>query len=421
MTHNLFGDSSPIAHKNTCPPQTHKMRSFPFLAQSLSFSSLPFLGLLWFSAVPIASAWAQNPSPNSAPPLSSAPSSSAPSEAENSKSQDKGQDIVISRPLSFAPIVKKVAPSVVNIAVTEDLNNPHQKRHVLPSVRGTPYEKKFRERMRKHNEETLGAGSGFIIDSTGFIATNSHVVGNADKITVSLSDGTSFPAKVIGVDILTDIAVIKITSPHALPAITWGDSRKIQVGDWIIAAGNPFGLGSSVTAGIVSARGRDIGSSPFDDFLQLDAPINPGNSGGPSFNIAGEVVALNTAIVSPTGSSVGVGFGIPSETAQPIVDELRKNGHIDRGWLGITLENSTNHDGVRIIGVDKNGPAQKAGLQKNDIVISLKGEHVETARGLIRSIAAIHPQSTVNIEIKRKNKTFTLSLTIGYRPIEIDN
>lgn len=203
-------------------------------------------------------------------------------------------------PTSFAPLVRKVVPAVVNIAVTRDSDSSTRKK--LPSaVKGTPLERRFRERMRKHGDEVLGAGSGFILDPSGVIVTNGHVVEDADKITVALVSGKEFSARLIGIDDLTDIAVIKIDSPTPLPFVEWGDSRLVQVGDWIMAAGNPFGLGSSVTAGIVSARGRDIGTGPFDDFLQLDAPINPGNSGGPTFNLAGQVIALNTAIVSPTG------------------------------------------------------------------------------------------------------------------------
>ena len=220
---------------------------------------------------------------------------------------------------SLAPLVRRVVPSVVNIiAVTESVAGDGDAQ-LPPALRGTPLEKQFRDRLRSRREQVQGAGSGFVIDSSGIIVTNNHVVGHADKIVVSLSNGTELPAKVLGTDELTDIAVIKVEAPTSLPAVTWGDSRGVEVGDWILAAGNPFGLGSSVSAGIVSARGRDIGAGPFDDFLQIDAPINPGNSGGPTFNLDGQVIAVNTAIVSPTGGSVGIGFAIPSEIAQKIV------------------------------------------------------------------------------------------------------
>jgi serine protease Do len=246
-------------------------------------------------------------------------------------------------PDSFAPLVRKVEPAVVNIAVTEDA--PADDAQVPARLRGTPFEKQYRQKANR--AQLQGAGSGFIVDPSGIIVTNDHVVGAATNITVSLADGTELPARLLGVDELTDIAVIKVDSPDPLPAITWGDSDQVQVGDWILACGNPFGLGGSVSAGIVSARGRDIGAGPFDDFLQLDAPINPGNSGGPSFNLAGQVVGLNTAIVSPTGGSVGIGFAIPSDLVHQIVDQLVRKGHIDRGWLGITVQDLTQAGGKR--------------------------------------------------------------------------
>ncbi|WP_230975386.1 S1C family serine protease [Acetobacter garciniae] len=323
--------------------------------------------------------------------------------------------LVSTGPLSFAPLVRKVVPAVVNIAVTRDTDA--QARRKLPSsVRDTPLEHRYRERMRRHHDDLLEAGSGFLIDPSGVIVTNGHVVEDADKITVSLMGGQEYTATLTGLDPLTDIAVIKIESPQPLPYVSWGDSRLVQVGDWILAAGNPFGLGSSVTAGIVSARGRDIGASPFDDFLQLDAPINPGNSGGPTFNLAGQVVALNTAIVSPTGGSVGLGFSIPSELVIPIVETLRKTGHIDRGWLGATLEDSATHTGVQVAEVDRNGPAFRGGLRRGDIITKLNAERVETARFLIRAVAAIQPDSDAQITILRARQPVVLGVHIGTRP-----
>lgn len=322
-------------------------------------------------------------------------------------------------PTSFAPLVRKVVPAVVNIAVTRD--SDAGVRTKLPSaVKGTPLERRLRERMRKHGDEILGAGSGFILDPTGFIVTNGHVVEDADKITVSLMDGQEFTADLVGLDTLTDIAVIKIKSANPLPYLQWGDSRLVQVGDWIVAAGNPFGLGSSITAGIVSARGRDIGTGPFDDFLQLDAPINPGNSGGPTFNLAGQVIALNTAIVSPTGGSVGLGFSIPSELVIPVVDALRRNGHIDRGWLGATLEDLNTHNGTRVAEVDHNGPAAKGGLKKGDVITAMKGEHMDSARSMIRAIAAARPNTDVDVTVLRQKRPLTLTIHIGERPSSED-
>jgi len=197
-------------------------------------------------------------------------------------------------PFSFASLVKRVVPAVVNITVTEAQAPADASAVMPPELRGTPFEKQFRDRFRGRREQVLGAGSGFIVDPSGLIVTNNHVVGKADKIIVALSDGTELQARLIGSDDLTDIAVIRVSSPTPLPYVVWGDSNAAEVGDWILAAGNPFGVGTSITAGIISARGRDIGAGPFDDFLQIDAPINPGNSGGPTFNMEGQVVAVNT-------------------------------------------------------------------------------------------------------------------------------
>src|SRR5580658_8092397 len=266
-----------------------------------------------------------------------------------------------SAPDSFAPLVKKVLPSVVNIAVTEAAPNRDLLRDLPPELRDTPLGREFRRRFGDRQERTMAAGSGFIIDPSGIIVTNNHVVGHAEKITVSLTNGHQYPAQLIGQDQLTDIAVIKVVANEPLFAVTWGDSRRMQVGDWILAAGNPFGLGGSVTAGIISAEGRDLGSGPFDNFLQLDAPINPGNSGGPVFNTDGQVIGVSSVIVSPTGASVGIGFAIPSETVSQVVRQLVAKGTIQRGWLGVSVEDNDN-GGVLISAIDRSGPAAKAGL-----------------------------------------------------------
>ena len=222
-------------------------------------------------------------------------------------------------PDSLAPLVKKVLPAVVNIAVTETMSGGDMLSELPPELRDTPLGREFRRRFGNRREQVAGAGSGFIIDPSGIIVTNNHVVDHADKIVVSLTDGRQLPAVVMGRDELTDIAVIKVKTNEALPSVTWGDSRKAEVGDWILAAGNPFGLGGSVSVGIISAEGRDLGSGPFDNFLQLDAPINPGNSGGPVFNMDGQVIGVSSVIVSPTGASVGIGFAIPSEAVSRTV------------------------------------------------------------------------------------------------------
>jgi serine protease Do len=312
----------------------------------------------------------------------------------------------------------------VNIAVTETVSGSDLADALPPALRGTPFEREFRNRMSKRREQMQGAGSGFIIDPSGVIVTNNHVVGHADKIVVSLSDGTELPATVIGTDDLTDIAVIKVKAPGPLPYVHWGDSNKVEVGDWILAAGNPFGLGGSVTAGIVSARGRDIGSGPFDDFLQLDAPINPGNSGGPTFDMAGDVVGVNTAIVSPTGGSVGIGFAVPSAMVSQIVAELRDKGRIDRGWLGVSVEEvpaaSGRAAGVTVSSVERGGPASVAGLHAGDALLAVNGVAVETARALIRAVAAAPPGSTVKVTLRRGGQRMDIPVTVGRRPADSD-
>ncbi len=325
---------------------------------------------------------------------------------------------------SLAPLVKRVVPSVVNIAVTESVAGADAQ---LPAaLRGTPLEKQFRDRLRTRRDLVQGAGSGFVIDASGVIVTNNHVVGHADKIVVSLSNGSELQARVIGTDELTDIAVIKVDGAPSLPAVTWGDSRAVEVGDWILAAGNPFGLGSSVSAGIVSARGRDIGAGPFDDFLQIDAPINPGNSGGPTFNLDGQVIAVNTAIVSPTGGSVGIGFAIPSEIAQRIVTELLEKGHIDRGWLGVAVQDlpatpgvpRSRTAGVVIANVDRAGPAAKSGLVGGDVVMAVNGAAVDSAHELIKAVSATAPGASLRLTVRRQGKTLEVPVIVGRRPSE---
>ncbi|WP_227003259.1 S1C family serine protease [Kozakia baliensis] len=394
------------------------------MRRSLASASFLAASLLATDARAFPSFFGKSPSP---PPQPAAPS--VPPVPPASKVQIPAQPpvpdgapalppvLVQSGPLTFAPLVKRVIPAVVNIAITQTRNDGGTK--IPPQIKGTPLEKRYREKMRRHQEEVLGAGSGFIIDPSGIIVTNDHVVGDADNVTVSLSNGQELPAKLVGVDALTDVAVIKVESPKPLPYVAWGDSQKVDVGDWILVAGNPFGFGSSVTAGIVSARGRDLGAGSLDDFLQLDAPINPGNSGGPAFNMRGQVVAVNAAMVSPAGGSVGIGFGIPSEIVAPVVEQLRKNGHVDHGWLGVTLDDG---DGsVQIVDVDKDGPAMKGGLQRQDRVNAINGAPVDNARALLRTIAAAKPNDTLSFSLTRKDKPLTLAIKIGKRPADADD
>jgi serine protease Do len=319
-------------------------------------------------------------------------------------------------PDSFAPLVKKVLPAVVNIAVTETVAGADALADMPPELRDTPLGRQFRRRFGGRPQKVSGAGSGFIIDATGIIVTNNHVVGHADEILVSLTDGRQLPARVMGRDELTDIAVIKVTSPTPLPSVDWGDSRRMEVGDWIIAAGNPFGLGGSVSAGIISAEGRNLGSGPFDNFIQIDAPINPGNSGGPVFNMDGQVVGVTSTIVSPTGASVGIGFAIPSETVSAIVTQLLAHGQIERGWLGVSVNDGVEGGGLLIAGLDRNSPAVRAGIRLGDVLVAVNGDRVETPNGLIKAVAAVPPGNNVRITVRRQGQELTIPVTVGRRP-----
>ncbi len=319
-------------------------------------------------------------------------------------------------PDSFSPLVKKVLPAVVNIAVTETVSGRDIAAELPAELRDTPIGREFRRRYGNRKESVTGAGSGFIIDPSGIIVTNNHVVGRADSIVVSLTDGRQLPAIVLGQDELTDIAVIKIKGSQALPFVPWGNSAKMEVGDWILAAGNPFGLGGSVTAGIISAYGRDLGSGPFDNFLQIDAPINPGNSGGPIFNMDGQVIGVSSVIVSPTGASVGIGFAIPSDAASRIVAQLLARGSIERGWLGVSVDDRDS--GVLIAALDRTGPAARAGIRPGDIVLSINGDKIESARGLIRAVAAVSPNNVARVVVRRQGREIDIPVTVGRRPTD---
>jgi serine protease Do len=311
---------------------------------------------------------------------------------------------------SFRLLVRKVVPAVVNIAVTESAAAAAQDGGTDLGG-GAP-----NPTQPGDHQKIFGAGSGFIIDPGGIIVTNDHVVGGASRITVSLADGTQLPAHIVGIDQLTDIAVIKVSAHRPLPFVQWGDSRQVEVGDWILVAGNPFGLGGTVTAGIVSARGRDILSGPFDDFLQLDAPINPGNSGGPAFDMSGGVVGVNTAIISPTGGSVGIGFAIPSQIAEGVVAELEQHGHLDRGWLGVGVSDDDIHPGVQVTAVEPDGPADHAGLRDGDRIMTVDGAPVSSALGLIRAVAGIHPGHSARLTVVRHGHNISAVVVVGLRP-----
>lgn len=318
----------------------------------------------------------------------------------------------------FADLAERVLPAVVNISVTAETRT-----EIPPEFRGTPFERYFRE--RRGRQQTMGAGSGFIVDPAGLVVTAAHVVGNATRVIVSVQSGQEYPARVVGSDELTDLALLRIEARAPLPAVPWGASAAMRVGQWVLAAGNPFGLGGTVTTGIVSARGRDIGAGPFDDFIQTDAPINPGNSGGPLFNLAGEVIGINTAIYSPSGASAGIGFAVPSDLARPIIDQLRANGRVDRGWLGVAVQDlpaeeptrrGTPPRGVLIASVERGSPAARAGVRQGDQVLAINGERVETSRALVRNIAAVPPGQTVRLSILRDGRPSEIPVQVGRRP-----
>ncbi|MCO6418268.1 trypsin-like peptidase domain-containing protein [Siccirubricoccus sp. KC 17139] len=318
----------------------------------------------------------------------------------------------------FADLAERVLPAVVNIAVTAEQRSVE----LPPELRGTPFERYFRDRQRGRRQEVTGAGSGFVIDPTGYIVTNNHVVGNASRVVVSLQDGTELPARVIGTDELTDLALLKVEPRGSMTAVPWGVSAQARVGSWVLAAGNPFGLGGSVTSGIISARGREIGAGPFDDFIQTDAAINPGNSGGPLFNAVGEVIGINTAIYSPSGASAGIGFATPSDLARPVIEQLRREGRVERGWLGVAVQDLVSEDqrqgrrGVLVAGIERNSPAGRAGLRQGDIVIAINGDRVDTSRALVRTVAAVPPGQTVRLTVVRDGREREVPVQVGRRP-----
>lgn len=310
----------------------------------------------------------------------------------------------------FADLAESVLPAVVSIQVTS------RERAGPLDRRDTPQER------RRGGHLVQGAGSGFIIESSGIIVTNGHVVGNATRVQVTTQNGTEYVARVMGSDDLTDIALLKITPQAPLAAVSLGVSANMRVGQWVMAAGNPFGLGGSVTSGIISARGRDIGAGPFDDFIQTDAPINPGNSGGPLFNLSGEVIGINTAIYSPSGASAGIGFAVPSDLARPVIEALIRGGRVDRGWLGVSVsdaeEQGRSQRGAVIMGVERGSPAARAGLRQGDLVTALNGEPVVTSRALVRGVAGLPPGETVRLTLTRGGRSQEIAVQIGRRPNE---
>ena len=328
-------------------------------------------------------------------------------------------------PDSFADLAARLLPTVVNIATSQTLKAPPPAD--MPSLPpGSPLGDLFKNFLNPHGNaprHVTSLGSGFIIDPSGYIVTNNHVIEDADQITVTLNDGTSLPARVVGRDTKTDLALLKVNPKKPLPATHFGDSDKARVGDWVMAIGDPFGLGSTVTAGIVSARNRDINAGPYDDFIQTDAPINRGNSGGPLFDMDGNVVGINSAIFSPSGGSVGIGFSIPSNLARDVVQQLRQYGEARRGWIGVRIQGVTAEvaeamglsttRGALVAEVTANGPAAKAGILKGDLVTGFAGKPVDDARSLPRIVADTPIGRTVDIDVLRKGRKQTLHIYVA--------
>jgi serine protease Do len=306
-------------------------------------------------------------------------------------------------PEGFGDLIEQVSPAVVQISAKQVMTSESpagtEKNSVPEHFRDGPFkdffERYFNDRSPRKFQRPQGRraaiGSGFIIDEDGIVVTNNHVIGSAKEITVTLKDGRELSAELLGSDEKTDLAVLRIETDTALPAVAWGDSDKARVGDWVLAVGNPFGLGGTATVGIVSARGRDIGAGPYDDFIQVDAPINSGNSGGPLFDQSGRVIGVNTAIYSPNGGNVGIGFAIPAELAKQVVAQLQEKGSVERGWLGIRIQPVTPEiaeslgldepEGALIASVNENSPAEKAGLRQGDVILGFDNEKIKDPRG----------------------------------------
>src|SRR5688572_12329732 len=351
-------------------------------------------------------------------------------------------------PFSFADLVEQVSPAVVTIMVERE-----QQGRQGPGMDQIPapfrdFFKQFGPDDQEQGQQGPGPGqgpqgqgpgrnrgpqmfrsqamgSGFIIDATGYIVTNNHVIDGANKISAKLPNGREFTAKLVGADEATDVALLKVDGVTDLPVVAFGDDRRVRVGDWVVAVGNPFGLGGTVTAGIVSSIGRDIGNGPYTDFIQIDAPINQGNSGGPTFDLSGRVVGMNTAIFSPSGGSVGIGFAVPASTIKAGSDELKTSGSISRGWLGVQIQDFTpelassvgmkDQKGAMVASVVDGSPAARAGFEQGDVVVALNGTEVTDSKVLTRQVASIHAGEKATFTVVRNGARHTLTATIEKR------
>ncbi len=329
-------------------------------------------------------------------------------------------------PESFADLAEKLTPAVVNISSAHTVSGGGIPMPQFPP--GSPFEEYFEEFMERHGGEqqqrkVQSLGSGFVIDPDGLVVTNNHVVEDADEVTVTFADGETLDAEILGRDPKTDLALLQVKSDRKLPFVRFGDSNSLRVGDWVMAIGNPFGLGGTVTAGIVSAMDRDINAGPYDAFIQTDASINRGNSGGPLFNMAGEVMGVNTAIISPTGGSIGIGFSIPAETATNVIDQLKEFGETRRGWLGVRIQTVTEDlaeglgldepRGALVAGIQEGGPAVGTGLEAGDVIIRFDGKDVDEMRDLPRIVADTEVGKTVDVVVLRDGKEKTFEVELG--------
>jgi serine protease Do len=335
-------------------------------------------------------------------------------------------------PDNIADTAEKVIDAVVNISTSQKVETRNTPMPQLPN--DPQLDELFRDFFNRRGQgdpqnrergprRVNSLGSGFVIDPSGIVVTNNHVISEADEITVILNDGTRLKAELIGKDQKTDIALLRVKPDKPLKAVKFGDSEKLRLGEWVIAIGNPFSLGGSVTAGIVSARNRDINSGPYDNYIQTDAAINRGNSGGPLFNLDGEVIGINTAIISPSGGSIGIGFAVPSKTAMPVIDQLKQFGETRRGWLGVRIQQVTDEiaeslkisppRGALVAGVDDKGPAKPAGIEPGDVIVKFDGKDIKEMRDLPRVVADTPVGKQTPVVIIRKGKEETKTVTLG--------
>ncbi len=349
-------------------------------------------------------------------------------------------EATVPHPASFADIVAKVEPAVISVRVKIDESaDATPLRHngsdeAIPFAPGSPLQKFFQQfgqnglnGQPRARQDVIGEGSGFFISPDGYAVTNNHVVDHAKSVQVTTADGTVYTAKVVGTDPKTDLALIKVDGKGDFPYVKFADHEP-RVGDWVVAVGNPFGLSETVTAGIVSAESRDIGAGPYDDYIQIDAPINKGNSGGPAFDVNGNVIGINTAIYSPSGGSVGIGFDIPAGTAKMVIAQLKAHGSVTRGWLGVQIQPVTpamadslgmaKAQGAIVDGAQSGSPAAKSGLQAGDVITAVNDTPVKDARDLARKIAMLPPDSVVKLGILRQGQAKTVSVTLATMPDE---